>query len=421
MEENIKIPPLPSLTDVSTKFDLNLTRELVDKIEYVCRELPTLEWSGTLFYKVEGSFENEDLVLTAVDMLVQDIGSAAATEFTPSPDIGYYMATHDLLDCQMGLIHSHNSMATFFSGTDQATLKSEGADRNHFLSLIVNNAGTYTAKITRKIHYKEKTLLSYDYQTFREEEVREKDLLVETDNITVEAFALIIKKEGRSSEFSELDEIIKSLRAKNAAKPVASIYGGYGRTTYGGYGNYGGNSGYKKEVSAGPANMAQQEIPFPAAGGTKKETKVLSLTKYEEGDEVYIEEPEGLQETQLWGEKIPYGKVRFNTEKVQEVVRKILTGAPIVGNSIKPDKFVKGMEHLYSRAFDDDKEAFTEWAGNYLEFLMWHTQDEALNKMGTSIEESQAILAFDVCEELEKFPENEWLKAYKDILSAFIL
>ena len=42
-------------------------------------------------------------------------------------------------------------MATFFSGTDTDTLREEGNKRNHFVSLIVNNAGTYTAGITRKV------------------------------------------------------------------------------------------------------------------------------------------------------------------------------------------------------------------------------------------------------------------------------
>lgn len=39
---------------------------------------------------------------------------------------------------------------TFFSGTDEHTLYDEGKDRVNFLSLIVNNAGTYSARITEK-------------------------------------------------------------------------------------------------------------------------------------------------------------------------------------------------------------------------------------------------------------------------------
>lgn len=81
-----------------------------------------------------------------------DIGTQAYTEFDMNPDVIAYMCENpELLDCQMGLIHSHNNMSTFFSETDTATLKEEGRDRNNFVSLIVNNAGTYTAAITRRV------------------------------------------------------------------------------------------------------------------------------------------------------------------------------------------------------------------------------------------------------------------------------
>lgn len=103
MEETQK--PLVKLTDVSTRYKLNISSHLLDQIEYVCKQLPRLEWSGVLFYKVEGSFEEKNLVLTAVDMLVQDIGSAGATEFELTPDVAWFIAQNDLVDCQMGLIH----------------------------------------------------------------------------------------------------------------------------------------------------------------------------------------------------------------------------------------------------------------------------------------------------------------------------
>ena len=48
-------------------------------------------------------------------------------------------------------IQSHNQMNSFFSGTDRSTLIEEGMTMPHFVSLIVNNAGKYTAKITRRV------------------------------------------------------------------------------------------------------------------------------------------------------------------------------------------------------------------------------------------------------------------------------
>lgn len=415
------------LLDVSTSHKLILTKELVEKIEYVCAELPTLEWSGTLFYKVEGSFEDKNLVLTAVDMLVQDIGSAAATEFTPSPDIAWYMAQHDLLDCQMGLIHSHNKMHTFFSGTDINTLSQEGADRNHFLSLIVNNAGSYTAKITRKIHYVEKTVLSYDYGTFGEGKVQKNNLAVDKDQDVIEVFPLIIEKE-KSEELKELAETLKELRTKKTPITVPA----YGPNYWGEPWEKSYGSKTQREVYAGPANVAQQTIPFPqqktAYGGPTSMEMSKTGTKYpnkiEDGDEVYLlggeDEPVADLDPSRWKEDIPYGKVRYDTLEVQEFIKKLLVGSPILKTDIDIKEFVKGINALYGKSFDSIAE-FDEWAGLHADFLMSHMEDESLVELGCSIEEEQAILAHDVVEELDKLPENKWLTRYKHILSAYIL
>lgn len=415
------------LLDVSTSHKLILTKELVEKIGYVCAELPTLEWSGILFYKVKGSFEDKNLVLTAVDMLVQDIGSDIATEFTPSPDIAYYMAQHDLLDCQMGLIHSHNKMSTFFSGTDRNTLSQEGADRNHFLSLIVNNAGSYTAKITRKIHYVEKTVLSYDYNTFEEGKVQKNNLAVDRDQDVIEVFPLIIEKE-KSEKFKELAETLKELRTKKTPITVPA----YGPNYWGEPWEKFYGSKTQREVYAGPANVAQQTIPFPqqktAYGGPISTEMSKTGTKYpnkiEDGDEVYLldgeDKPVANLDPSRWGENIPYGKVRYDTLKVQELIKRLLVGSPLLKTDIDIKEFVKGMDALYNKSFDSMM-AFDDWAGSYIEFLIFQTEDESFVGLGCSIEEEQAILAHDVVEELNKLPENKWLTRYKHILSAYIL
>lgn len=415
------------LLDVSTSHKLILTKELIEKIQYVCVELPTLEWSGTLFYKVEGSFEDKNLVLTAVDMLVQDIGSAAATEFAPSPDIAWYMAQHDLLNCQMGLIHSHNTMQTFFSGTDRITLSQEGADRNHFLSLIVNNAGSYTAKITRKIHYVEKAVLSYGYDTFGEGKVQKNNLTVDKDRVVIEVFPLIIEKE-KSEKFKELAGTLKELRTKKTPVTAPAYNPNYWQGSLGK--PYGSKA--QRGVYAGPANVAQQTTPFPQqettyGGPTSMEiskTGTKYLNKIEDEDEFYFldgeDEPVANLDPSRWKEDIPYGKVRYDTLKVQELIKRLLVGSPLLKTDIDIKEFVKSMDTLYNKSFDS-MTAFDDWAGSYIEFLIFQTEDESFVGLGCSIEEEQAILAHDVVEELDKLPENKWLTRYKNILSAYIL
>ena len=115
----------------SDTFKLIIPEEVEKKIRYICQQIWKDEWSGTLLYKPEGRFEDGTLAIRCVDIYVMDIGTAAYTEFDMSPDVISYMADNpELLDCQMGLSHSHNNMATFFSGTDTATMKEEGMDRN---------------------------------------------------------------------------------------------------------------------------------------------------------------------------------------------------------------------------------------------------------------------------------------------------
>lgn len=85
------------------------------KIRYICNRVWNTEWSGTLFFNYSGSFENNDLTITCKDIYVMDIGTQTYTEFDMSPDVISYMTENpELLDCQMGLIHSHNNMSKKF-------------------------------------------------------------------------------------------------------------------------------------------------------------------------------------------------------------------------------------------------------------------------------------------------------------------
>ena len=145
---------LPTLVKVTGNlpYQILIPKEFERKIRLLCDLSPDIEWSGILFYEPSGSFENS-LTIVCKDIFLMDIGTATYTEIDwETPEIAQYMVSHlELFDCKMGLIHSHNKMATFFSGTDQNTLRAEGNDMNVFVSLIVNNAGEYTAGITKRV------------------------------------------------------------------------------------------------------------------------------------------------------------------------------------------------------------------------------------------------------------------------------
>ena len=111
-------------------------------------------------------------------------------------------------------------MSTFFSGTDTATLKEEGKDRNNFVSLIVNNAGSYTAAITRRIKSK-RVMESVSYEFFGDGEKQDtKEYVSDADEI--EWFYLKIEKEGENYSFPDMAarlEEIKQAKQRKQKKP----------------------------------------------------------------------------------------------------------------------------------------------------------------------------------------------------------
>ena len=165
-----------------TNCKLIISSNLEKKISVCCRELPQNEWSGTLFYSIVSGKFGKDLVLKAEDFYLRDIGSHTYTEFDDDADAFNYQVENNLIDCIQGLIHSHCSFNTFFSGIDANTLDDLGHDMPHFLSLIVNNAGTYCAKITRRIP------VSNHYTTFNgeEEEYEGNEVIIQSFPVSIE-------------------------------------------------------------------------------------------------------------------------------------------------------------------------------------------------------------------------------------------
>ena len=89
-------------------FKLVIPDEVERKIRFLCKNIWDIEWSGVLFYKVSGSFENKSLVITCVDIFQMDEGTGGYTEYNMSPDVVGYICDHpELLEegVYQGLIH----------------------------------------------------------------------------------------------------------------------------------------------------------------------------------------------------------------------------------------------------------------------------------------------------------------------------
>ena len=365
-------------------YKLIIPVEVERKIRFACQKVWSTEWSGTLFFTHEGSFENNDLVIRCVDIYIMDIGTQAYTEFDMNPDVISYMCENpELLDCQMGLIHSHNNMSTFFSGTDTATLKEEGRDRNNFVSLIVNNAGTYTAAITRRVKSKQvKESVSYEF--FGDGEKHDtKEYVSSADEI--EWFYLKIENENETFSFPDMAARLEEIKQAKAEPVIANSYG----------------------TKAGPANLVKKEADKP---------KVVQPTLFDNANDLPFEE----------GYEIPYGQVTFDKVTLKSLVLQLITGSIIISNDSKIDitKWAKSMPALYEKRFGKGEEGmknFKMWADTYTDYLTWYVTDEKLEELGFDETEICAICAHDMIEELTKLPENDYIKGYIDALQKYLI
>ena len=302
-------------------------------------------------------------------------------------------------------------MSTFFSGTDTATLKEEGMDRNHFVSLIVNNEGTYTAAITRKVKATKTITENFSYPTFEDEEVTDtKTYTVESEEL--EWFYLKIEFERSENSFQEvlkarLEEIKKAKTEKS--NQLLSKQPAY----TGGYGNWKGGK-------------FQQGTLFPELDGKETQSytnQVGSANKIVKNSDIpfdthYI--------SNKISDEIPYDYVEFNKETIKSLVLQLITGSIIIPNASKIDvkKWAQGMVPLYERRFGKGEEGmklFKVWAEEYIDFLCWYTEDKNLTEMGFESEEITATCAHDIIKELTKLPENVYIKEYIDILEGYLI
>jgi hypothetical protein len=149
--------------------------EVLHQIQYLCKNIPEVEWSGALFYTTEGSIEKpETFKITLKTILPLDMGSSAYTEYHLDSRFMDFIEEDFEERCtwKLGHIHSHNVMSVFFSGTDMAELNDNAPAHNFYLSLIVNNYMDFIAKVAfigeakkdiKQVPYTAKTADGHDY------------------------------------------------------------------------------------------------------------------------------------------------------------------------------------------------------------------------------------------------------------------
>ena len=307
-----------------------------------------------------------------------DIGTSTTTEFNLSPDVAEYMCDHpELLNCSTGLLHSHHQMATFFSKTDIDTLLSEGQDTNHFVSLIVNNKGEYSAAVTRKIKAKQTIIVNGSYNTWNNENVLYTDSY-EEEKEYIEYYDLNINIEGRDSkECEELYNRIKTINKDNR--------GGH--------------------------------TPFIAVGNHITDNYNFRYNENYTEDHNKSNKPNYTQ-----NQMFQYGTTAYNIDKdvIEWIVKQTITCSAIITSksNIDLDKWVHSMDSMYSRRFNSVEE-FIVFAEYFAEFLLSYTSIDGIDDIVMSTK--QSALAEAVIKRLNKFKvNNKWLDAWIDIYSAYI-
>ena len=362
-------------------YNIIIPKEVERKIRFICKKSWETEWSGVLFFEYNGTFEDNDLNIICKDILVLDVGSSVYTEFNMSPKVISYMTENPfLLDCQMALIHSHNSMATFLSTTDLDTLLEEGLDRNNFVSLIVNNRGEYTAAITRKVKIK-KVHTSYNFFDKGEQENTEETIDEET---VVEWFNLNVIIEGEE-DFSNIENELKAIKeSKITINPF--------------------NNTLKTPLS-NPKNIINTKLPEKvySTNGFLRDAGIKGTLV--EGD---IEDFEYLED------------IEYNEDLTKSIVLQLITGSIIISNTTKLDvnKWVNSMPSLYKSRFGNDMELFKDWAMQFIEYLISTSLDEDLAQELDNTELAY-ICANSVQKELKKLNRNPYINTYIDILETY--
>lgn len=374
--------PKATLVKNNRRYKMIIPANVEQKIRFACAAVPNLEWSGVLFYTYTGTFEKCDLTITCKDILVMDVGNATYTEWCADAEVISYMAENDLLDCQMGILHSHASMRAFFSGTDTATLLAEGQDRNNVISLIVNNKGEYEAAITRLVVTTATVTETGTYQFFGEGE-KQYDDEYETEDIYVEYFMFDIIKKSPKGLPDFIDRMSEVMKKK---KPVTQTA----------YGNWPTSSWQQPRPAADFSTTPSTVVTTakPAQTQVNNAAKLKVATPGTVPMPAKTEEVKDKGTLTVFPPTTPTGKVNYSPTAMintpADIFIETLALQLVTGNITESynsttilDEYVK--KEMYKKFFDrfgydtSNTSSFMSWLDSTLDFLVCSAQSESYN------------------------------------------
>ena len=378
----------------------------------MCRKFPTLEWSGILFTSYTGNFEDGSLIITCQDLYPMDLGTSTYTDFKMDETVAGYIAENiDLFGCDMNLIHSHNNFSCFFSGTDISTLRSEGNDQNCFVSLIVNNAGTYCAAITRKVQEK-KTIVTKNYSSTYEffgEGEKTANMLAgatentEVENTYIEYFMLDVEIEHVDNPLAYLDtrfdEIQEAKKKRVTATPTvinppvvkASEDGNHSPWIPGNKRNFG--SDFDEDYSFRDWQDRQNKAKEPTLFSDDEMAEMIDTSGWEPDPTI-----------------------------IHRLVCQMITCSLIVSDNIDLKQWItRWMDKKYEELFSSIPSQFTEWSEFIVEFqISQYIDPDVPVETFEDIDVYQGKVAKAMYNELYPYSGNQYIDSYMEILTRYI-
>ncbi len=313
-----------------------------------------------------------------------------------------------------GNIMSHNQMPAFFSRQDLATLREEGNDRNCFVSLIVNNEGTYQAAVTRKMQKKTEVVtksLGTSYEFFGDGPIiTEEDPMSEVtqviDREVIEYFMLDIHKEEVDNPLSYLDARFDEIESQK-----------------------------KKGITVETPWQSTEKIPAPKWDKDGSLVKSLPSDLHDNDDFSFRDwlnykgekETKTIKEPTLFSEEVmdelvDTSKWEPDPEIIHHLVCQLVTCSLIINKDIDLKQWVvRHMEKKYDEIFGAVNEEFSSWVDCYVEFILSHYNDPHIPEdIYLDWDLLQSKIATAIADELGEYPSNNYLEAYNEALTRYI-
>lgn len=220
---------------VDDMFNVVISDIATTRIKFLCAKVPTRqEWSGVMFYKVTGpGISNlKETTVEILDILALNIGNSVFTKYeSDEPRLLEYILNYPELTEEgvyRGHIHSHHEMATNFSGTDISELIESAEYFNVFVSLIVNNVGSYSIGFSTMTKSKERVNTINKLVNWDGIQVEEQAMSADTYDVVRFNWAPItdINKLEPGNEFiNSVDNLVSNYNSKSKEAIQKDLFG----------------------------------------------------------------------------------------------------------------------------------------------------------------------------------------------------